>query len=277
VCDVRVDVRLHPVNIIPAVQPSARPASHARDATGVVPRWLVRPFALGGFVFFSYALLYFAYRYTSAFARDVTGAIDARRIVIDVTLFSAFAFHHSLFARDIIRKRITGIVGALERSVYVWIASALFIAVCAWWQPIAGSMWRIDQPVAVFALRAAQLAGVWLTLRSAFMIDVMELAGVRQVANAASGDADAPGAARPTVFKTSGPYGIVRHPIYSGWFLLVFAVPHMTMTRFVFAVTSSLYLVLAIPLEERSLRRSSAGAYDRYIREVRWKLLPHVW
>jgi protein-S-isoprenylcysteine O-methyltransferase Ste14 len=68
----------------------------------------------------------------------------------------------------------------------------------------------------------------------------------------------------------------VRHPIYSGWFLLVFSVPVMTMTRFVFALTSSVYLLIAIPLEERSLRLSSSGAYDRYMREVRWKLLPRV-
>ena len=51
----------------------------------------------------------------------------------------------------------------------------------------------------------------------------------------------------------------------------------MTMTRFVFAVTSSLYLLIAIPFEERSLRHTSSGAYDRYMREVRWKLLPHVY
>jgi protein-S-isoprenylcysteine O-methyltransferase Ste14 len=82
--------------------------------------------------------------------------------------------------------------------------------------------------------------------------------------------------ADPTPFKTSGPYGWVRHPIYAGWFLLVFAVPVMTMTRFVFAVTSSLYLLIAIPFEERSLRSSSAGAYEQYMKQVRWKLLPHV-
>jgi protein-S-isoprenylcysteine O-methyltransferase Ste14 len=79
-----------------------------------------------------------------------------------------------------------------------------------------------------------------------------------------------------TPFKTSGPYGWVRHPIYSGWFLFVFALPTMTMTQFIFAVTSSAYLLMAIPLEERSLRHSSAGAYDRYMQQVRWKLLPHV-
>lgn len=246
--------------------------------TGAAPQWLARPIAIGGLVFFAGALIYFAYRYMMAFGRDVTGTTGVAHAAADVALFSAFALHHSLFARDIFRKPITRIVGALERSFYVWVASALFIAVCAWWQPVAGDLWRIDQQVVVFTLVAAQLVGVWLTLRSAFLIDVLELAGVRQirVGRALPGSPGGPDRVRPTEFKTSGPYGWVRHPIYSGWFLLVFAVPDMTMTRFVFAATSSIYLLIAIPLEERSLRRTSAGAYDRYMREVRWKLLPRV-
>ena len=83
-------------------------------------------------------------------------------------------------------------------------------------------------------------------------------------------------AARP-VFKTIGPYGWVRHPIYSGWFLLVFATSPMTGTRLLFAVTSSVYLLLAIPFEERSLLATTAGAYDQYRQRVRWKLIPGVY
>ena len=239
------------------------------QSTGAVPQRLARPIALGGLLFFIEALLYFAYRFVVVFGREATGTIDTRAVVANVILFTVFAFHHSLFARDIIRKRITRTVGVLERSTYVWVASALFVAVCAWWQPIAGAAWRIDEPVVVWPLRALQLVGVWLTLRSALMIDVLELAGLTQVRGVQK---DPPS----TIFKTSGPYGWVRHPIYAGWFLFVFALPTMTMTQFVFAITSSAYLLIAIPLEERSLRRSSAGAYDQYMQQVRWKLLPHV-
>jgi len=141
-------------------------------------------------------------------------------------------------------------------------------------------VWRIDEPAFVWLVRAAQLVGVWLTLRSALMIDFLELAGVRQIRGGRvllePADQGVLDPAEQTVFKTSGPYGWVRHPIYAGWFLFVFAVPRMTMTRFVFALVSSLYLLVAIPLEERSLRRSSAGAYEQYMKQVRWKLLPHV-
>jgi hypothetical protein len=243
------------------------------QSTGAVPQRLARPIALGGLLFFVAALLYFAYRYAVVFGRELTGTSNARAIVVDVTLFTVFALHHSLFARDMVRKRITRSVGVLERSTYVWIASSLFIAVCAWWQPAAGVVWRIDEPVAVWALRAAQLVGVWLTLRSALMIDFLELAGLRQVDDGGRVLSDP---ADPSPFKTSGPYGWVRHPIYAGWFLFVFALPIMTMTRFVFAVTSSLYLLIAIPFEERSLRSTSAGAYEQYMKQVRWKLVPHV-
>jgi len=255
--------------------------------TGAIPQWLARPIALGGLIFFVDALLYFAYRYMFVFGREQAGPISATVVTMDVTLFTVFALHHSIFARDIFRKRITRLVGALERSTYVWIASALFIAICAWWRPIAGAAWRFDQPILVWTIRAAQFVGVWLTLRSALVIDFLELAGFKQVGRIQK---DAP---YPTEidmrrvgrvlsdpasqeFKASGPYGWVRHPIYSGWFLMVFAVPLMTMTRFVFALTSGVYLLIAIPLEERSLRHSSSGAYDRYMQQVRWKLVPRV-
>jgi methanethiol S-methyltransferase len=243
------------------------------QSTGAVPPRFAQPIALGGLLFFLDALLYFAYRYVVVFARELTGPVAAPAVIADITLFTVFALHHSVFARDAFRKRITRLVGALERSTYVWIASALFIAVCAWWQPVAGMVWRIHEPAVVWLLRAAQWLGVWLTLRSAWMIDFFALAGARQVWRD-----EGPGRSEPAgpVFTTAGPYGWVRHPIYAGWFLLVFAVPLMTMTRFVFAATSCVYLLLAIPFEERSLRSSSGGSYEAYMRKVHWKLLPGV-
>ena len=248
-----------------------------------IPKSLARPIAIGGLVFFADALLYFAYRYVAVFGRQVEGEPSTTAIAFDIVLFSLFAMHHSVFARDRFRNTVTRLVGPLERSAYVWIASALFIATCAAWQPVAGLVWRFDQPLVVWVLRALQLVGVWLTLRSAVIIDLRHLAGIAQVTDGGADKLQAPASdgrplsGAPTEFKTAGPYGWVRHPIYSGWFLLVFAVSTMTMTRFVFAVTSSLYLLIAIPLEERTLRRSSAGSYDDYMRKVRWKLVPHVY
>ena len=228
-----------------------------------------------GLLAFGAALAYFVYCYAVVFGRSAPGAIDPAAIAIDVALFTAFAFHHSVFARDACRRRVTAVAGPLERSVYVWIASALFAAVCAAWRPVAGVAWGVDVPIIAWSLAAAQAFGVWLSLRSAVLIDIWALSGVKQL-NAAT-DSGGQVLPDPPQFLARGPYGWVRHPIYLGWFLMVFAVPVMTTTRLVFAVTSSAYLLVAIPLEERSLRRASQGGYDRYMRQVRWRLLPGVY
>ena len=51
----------------------------------------------------------------------------------------------------------------------------------------------------------------------------------------------------------------------------------MTMTRLTFAVVSTAYLGMAIPLEERGLIRVFGDDYRRYQRQVRWRMLPGVY
>jgi len=221
-------------------------------------------------LFFFFSLLYSGYCYIFVYSLEVSGPISSAAITINVALFSIFALHHSVFARDALRNRVTRTVGTLERSFYVWSASLLLVAVCALWRPVAGVVWRVDQPSIASLLYVAQLVGVMLALWSAWLIDIGVLSGVKQV-----GDHQ-PETSAPAEFTRYGPYGWVRHPIYSAWFLMVFATPVMTMTRFVFACVSSLYLVVAIPFEEQSLRRTSKGAYDQYMRDVRWKIVPGI-
>jgi protein-S-isoprenylcysteine O-methyltransferase Ste14 len=58
---------------------------------------------------------------------------------------------------------------------------------------------------------------------------------------------------------------------------MVFGAVQMTGDRAVFAIVSSLYLVIAIPWEERSLRASVGDAYARYAERVRWRMVPGVY
>lgn len=189
----------------------------------------------------------------------------------NTALFSAFALHHSLFARLGIRDRVRRITGpAVERSVYVWLASLLLLTVCWLWEPVLGVWWQV-RGAGAWDGRIVQALGVLFTLAGARAIDVRELAGLRQVA------APTRTSGMPTVFKTTGVYGLVRHPIYLGWLLMVFGEPTMTATRGVFAVVSTLYLVIAIPLEERSLAATAGPAYAEYRRAVRSRLIPFIW
>ena len=70
----------------------------------------------------------------------------------------------------------------------------------------------------------------------------------------------------------------MRHPLYLGWVLVVFGAAHMTGDRLAFAVITTLYLVVAIPWEERSLRAQLRRATTaRYMRAVRWRMIPFIY
>lgn len=230
-------------------------------------------FAWSGAALFSFSLLYFLYRYLSGFGASAAGtaANRAAPAAVDVLLFSVFALHHSVAARASIKRRILELVpAALERSIYTWMASLLFIAVCAFWQAVPGELYHLTGPAAIPGY-LIQAAGLVLTAWSSARLDVLDLAGVRQVQHLDRG------APAHVPLETRGLYGFVRHPLYFAWLLFVFAAPHMTMTRLVFALVSSGYLAIAIPFEERSLIHTFGADYRAYQRQVRWRLIPGVY
>jgi protein-S-isoprenylcysteine O-methyltransferase Ste14 len=237
-----------------------------------------------GALLFLCSLGYFLLSYITTFGAPATGGAATLAVTWNVTLFTLFALHHSVCARTPVRLWITRLVPtALERSTYVWIASLLLIAVCALWRPVPGVAWDTNEAVR-WPLRLVQLSGVWFVIRSAAMLDVLQFAGIADsdslgLPPVRDDSAQVPAAAEvPTVeFKTTGPYGWVRHPIYTGWFLIVFAMVPMTMTRLTFAVVSCAYVLIAIPLEEGSMRAGARQAYGRYAAQVRWRLLPGVY
>jgi methanethiol S-methyltransferase len=226
----------------------------------------VKLFRWSGALLFVLSLLSFAVVYGWRLRTPAPPSDGAMRdAIVNIVLFTVFALHHSIMARTGAKTWITRhLPPDLERSVYVWIASALFLAVCWMWQPLPGVIWQARGPG--LALYVAQAFGVALTLAAARIVGVWELAGVQQ-----------PDLTRPIEFKADGPFAIVRHPIYLGWVLMVFATPAMTTSRLLFAVTSSAYLVAAIPFEERSLVEAFGEKYVAYQRQMKWRLIPFVW
>jgi protein-S-isoprenylcysteine O-methyltransferase Ste14 len=76
----------------------------------------------------------------------------------------------------------------------------------------------------------------------------------------------------------TGPYAVVRHPMYAGAVLLMIAVPLWleSTAGTLFALVPALLLMVRIAIEEAFLRRQLAG-YDAYTTRVRWRLVPGVW
>src|SRR6266540_44055 len=95
------------------------------------------------------------------------------RVAFDAGLFSVFALHHSLFAREPVKRLLAAIPHRLLRSVYVWSASLLLALVCVLWQTIGGDLYRVTGARSVMHA-AVQLAGLWLIARSVAQIDPLE-------------------------------------------------------------------------------------------------------
>ncbi len=234
------------------------------------PPTIVRAVALGGGAIFLIALGAFnaAYLHVFRLLPDPPPASVLGPTLVNTALFSIFALQHSLFARTGLKQFVSTLVPRqLERSVYVWMASVLFIAVLLLWQPVPGYLWQVASPWSL-GLAGVQIAGIVITAYAARMIDVLDLAGIRQAWPLP--------ATRSMELTRDGLYGFVRHPIYLGWLLIVWATPVMTGTRLVFAAVSTIYLLIAMPFEERSLGAEMGEAYEIYKKDVRWKIIPYV-
>jgi protein-S-isoprenylcysteine O-methyltransferase Ste14 len=224
---------------------------------------------LGGGAFVA-SLLYLVYFYFVLLGIPAEGGGWIRPVAVNAALFGLFGLHHSIMPRSTAKRWLARVVPPqLERTFYVWAASVLLAAVCLFWRPVPGWIYDVRGGWA-WVLYAVQVAGIALTARASAQLDVLELAGIRQVQG---GRRPRP----PAPLQVRGPFTLVRHPVYLGWILIVFAAPHMTAGRFVFAVISTLYLAIAVPFEERSLQRAFGESYREYQRRVRWRFLPWIY
>ncbi len=247
---------------------SAAPAPDVRDRRVTIEVMGVVAWA-GGAAFVA-SLGYFAYTYAVSLATTTSGAPAPIAGAIDVLLFLFFALHHSVFARPRLKRWTAGLVGArLQRSAFVWLASGLLAVTCAAWQPLPGILYH-QAGLAAWPHLAAVTAGLALTAISAFRLDPLDLAGIRQAK-------PRPGHGQSAELVTGFPYNLVRHPIYLGWALMVFGVPLMTWNRFLMATLSTSYLVVAVSWEERQLTREFGPKYEAYQRKVRWRIVPGVY
>lgn len=229
---------------------------------------VVKVVSWSGAIVFAGSMVYGIHAYLVTFGVPApAGAGWPAPLAIDTVLFSLFALHHSVLARTGLKQRVSALAGrALERPLYVWIASLLFLVCCWAWQPLPGVLYTWPEGWTAVP-RGLQWAGALVTLLAVRRLDALELAGLRR------SRPDAP----PRPLETHGLYRVVRHPIYLGWVLLMVGTPVMTFTRALFAGLSIAYVAAAVPFEERALVEVYGEDYRRYQRQVRARLLPGVY
>jgi len=186
-------------------------------------------------------------------------------IVIDVLLLGIFGVQHSVMARRGFKEEWTRIIPRpIERSTYVLLSSAALILLFWKWRPLTEPIWTASNTVAHDLLVGLFFAGWLIVLLSTFMIDHFELFGLKQVLHNVRGQ-------RPPsmTFKMVAFYRFVRHPIMLGFIIAFWATPAMTLGHLLFAVVTTLYILVALHFEEQDLVSDFGPTYERYRSRVR--------
>lgn len=185
-------------------------------------------------------------------------------LLIDLALLAVFAVQHSVMARPGFKALWTKIVPEhVERSTYVLFSSLALILLFWQWQPLGGVIWQIDNTIGRYVLYGLCAFGWLLVLASTFLINHFDLFGLRQVWLYFRGSSY-----EQPRFATPGLYKLVRHPLYVGFIFAFWATPDMTAAHLVFAVMTTVYILLAIQFEERDLIHYHGDAYRNYKRQV---------
>jgi protein-S-isoprenylcysteine O-methyltransferase Ste14 len=239
-----------------------------REEGVMAKRVIVLAYGVLCYVVFLATFLY-AIGFIGGFATPTTLDGPARgpfgtALAINAGLLALFAVQHSLMARPWFKAWWTRIVPVpAERSTYVLLSSLALILLFWLWRPMGGEVWSVTDPIGRAVLHALFAFGWLLVLVATFLINHFDLFGLRQVWLHFVG--------RPYTalhFATPGPYRLVRHPLYVGWFFAFWMTPTMTLAHLVFAVATTAYILVAIQLEERDLVTFHGPDYEAYRQRV---------
>jgi methanethiol S-methyltransferase len=180
--------------------------------------------------------------------------------IIDLALIALFGVQHSVMARQGFKRAWTKVVPRhIERSVYVLITSIVLIVLYLFWQPISGTVWSVQNPVARMILWVLFWAGWGTVLISTFLINHFELFGLQQAwFHTRHRQEQVPQLREPSLYR------FVRHPMMLGFFFAFWAIPTMSAGHLLLAAGMSVYILVALHYEERDLVGVFGADYENY-------------
>lgn len=184
-------------------------------------------------------------------------------LLVNGGFLALFAVQHTIMARRAFKRRWTKIVPRqVERSTFV-LATCLILIGMVWnWRPLPAVVWHVEGAAAA-ALWTLSALGWTTVLIATFLINHFELFGLRQTVLYAFGrKGEAPR------FVERGFYKWIRHPLMTGFLIAFWSTPHMTVGHLFFAGTCTVYILLALRIEERSLIAEHGESYLDYKRRV---------
>ena len=189
----------------------------------------------------------------------------------NIALITLWGAQHSLMARPGFKAIWTRFVPPpVERSTYVLVVALLSFALFWLWRPMPMAIWDLSGTAWASVILGVYVLGWVIVLITTFLLSHFGLMGVEQAYRFARR------IAAPTErFRTPLFYKLVRHPMMTGFLIAFWAAPILSAGRLLFNVAMTIYILVGVYLEEKTLTAELGDEYERY-RKSTPKLIPGV-
>ncbi len=191
------------------------------------------------------------------------GMKNYQALIFDAFLCLLFFAQHSLMARGQFRQWVARFLPQKYYGAFYAIASGVVVLVLVvFWQEVPYTVAAVQGfprivSRAIFITAIAGVAwtiwalGFFVNFRLQSMVD--DLRGRRSLSS---------------LVTDRGPYRWIRHPLYLSSLLMIWSNPDLTLDRLLFNLLFTIWVVVAILLEERGLIMAFGEAYRTYQRSV---------
>ncbi len=219
-------------------------------------------------------LIFMAFLFRGPFNLVDLGMGENQVLIFDAFLCLLFFAQHSLMARKPFHQQLSRTLPVQYTGALYAVASGIAVlALIVFWQESASTLLSFQGLIrwffrAVFVVAIGGMLwtiwalGIFVNFRLQPMVD--DLRDKQSVSR---------------LVTDRGPYRWIRHPLYLSSLLMIWSNPDLTLDRLLFNLLFSIWVIVAIILEERRLVATFGEAYRNYQREVPilipWRIRPY--
>ncbi|XP_076649902.1 nurim homolog [Halictus rubicundus] len=167
-------------------------------------------------------------------------------LILNMSLLSVFMLQHTLMAGDFMKRLFLKLhMDYMERSIYNIASAATLHLLVNQWQIVPSiSWWKIDTSsnnILWYIFTSFHVLAWSIIYSGCLMMDISELTGLKQVYYKFSSRPS------PMSMKSSGLlryYSHMRHPSFTGFLIILWIYPYMTLDRIMLGSILTVYMAL---------------------------------
>ncbi len=233
----------------------------------MMKKYLIFSYAIIGYLFALSTLTFlifwvYPWDFMPLYIDNPMSNVGMNPLIIDISLLLFFALQHSLMARSFFKDGLfKDISYAVKSATYSLASSLCLLLIYYFWQPLYGYVWVFENSFMSWVLSAVYLTGWFIAFLATFIIDHFELFGLHQ------GYRVLKNIPEPEItFQVRYFYKYIRHPIQAGTLVGLWATPSMSYTHLLLSIGMTIYVLIGLYFEEKSLLVTFGDAYKNYMK-----------